>query len=83
MRDLLDALRQRGWELEGTTLYAPGRTMWLETTVAWPKSAERFLADMKNRRQRVIATRESVTPDEFDVALADVESAIKAAEAVV
>jgi hypothetical protein len=37
---------------------------------------------MKSRRQRVIATRQSVSADEFDVALADVESAIKAVEAL-
>jgi hypothetical protein len=82
MRDLIDALRQHGWEFEGTRLCAPGRTMWLETTAAWPKSLEGFLADMRSRWQRVVATRESVTGEDFDVALADVESAIKAAESL-
>jgi hypothetical protein len=56
--------------------------MWLETTVAWPKSVETFLADMNSRRQRVLAAREGVTADEFNVALADVESAIRAAESL-
>lgn len=80
MQGLLDALRQLGWELEGTTLRAPGQTIWLDTTQAWPRSVEDFLADMRSRRQRVLATRESITAGEFELALADVESAIKAAE---
>lgn len=80
MHNLFKALREHGWQEEGTTLYAPGRTMWLETTANWPTSIETFLADMKSRRQRVLTMHATVTPGEFEAALADVESAIKVAE---
>jgi hypothetical protein len=80
MEALFKALREHGWQEDGTTICAPGKTMWLETGANWPASVEAFLADMESRKKRVLAMRESVTPDEFDTALADVESALKAAE---
>ena len=79
MRDLFKALRDRGWQDEGTTLYAPGKTMWLETNAS-SKTAEMFLADMRSRRERLLRIRDLMPHDEFELALADVESAIKAAE---
>jgi len=81
MGDLFKVLRDHGWRDEGTTLYAPGRTMWLETTAS-SKTAEMFLADMRSRRERLLRIADMMPPDEFELALADVESAISAAESV-
>lgn len=82
MHELFKALRQRGWQEEDSTLYAPGRTMWLETSAEWSKSVEMFLDDMKSRKKRLLRIRDMMPPDEFEAALADVESAIKAAEGI-
>lgn len=82
MEELFNALRARGWQEEGTTLHAPHRTMWLETTATWPMSVVAFLADMNSRKKRVLTMRTSVAPAEFEATLADVESAISAAEEV-
>ena len=82
MPELFSVLRDRGWQDEGTTLYAPGKTIWLEAT-AWSKTTEMFLADMRSRKQRLLRIRDMMPHDEFELALADVESAISAAESII
>ncbi|MEZ4426498.1 MAG: hypothetical protein R3A51_02265 [Nannocystaceae bacterium] len=76
---LFAALRAHGWRQEGATLFAPGRTLWLET-IAYPPSVASFLEDLRSRRRRRLRARERFPPEELAVTLPDVESALRAAE---
>ena len=78
MEQLYRALLQNGWTREGSTLFAPGRSIHLEMNSGYPKDVASFLDDMLSRRQRLSRARELYS--DYETMIEDVDSAIRAVE---
>lgn len=55
LKQVTARLEQRGWRFQGTTLYAPNGTMWVEEEVPWHWGWEVYRQRMHDRRDRIVA----------------------------